>query len=77
MRAIGVRELKTHASEIMRKVRERDTCFSLWICFTITYRGKPRAVGVLLPLEELKGRKWRYVAGSKSRSLVGARKVTR
>ena len=44
MRAIGVRELKTHASEIMRKVREER------ICFTITYRGKP--VGVLLPLEE-------------------------
>ena len=44
MRAIGVRELKTYASEIMRKVREER------ICFTITYRGKP--VGVLLPLEE-------------------------
>ena len=44
MRAIGVRELKTHASEIMREVGEER------VCFTITYRGKP--VGVLLPLEE-------------------------
>ena len=44
MRAIGVGELKTHASEIMRKVREER------VSFTITYRGKP--VGVLLPLEE-------------------------
>ena len=44
MRAVGVRELKTHASEIMREVREER------VCFTITYRGKP--VGVLLPLEE-------------------------
>ncbi len=44
MRAIGVRELKTHASEIMRKVREER------VSYTITYRGKP--VGVLLPLEE-------------------------
>lgn len=44
MRAIGVRELKTHASKIMRKVREER------VGYTITYRGKP--VGVLLPLEE-------------------------
>lgn len=44
MRAIGVKELKIHASEIMRKVREER------ISYTITYRGKP--VGVLLPLEE-------------------------
>jgi prevent-host-death family protein len=44
MRAIGVRELKTHASEIMRNVREDG------VCYTITYRGKP--VGVLLPLKE-------------------------
>lgn len=43
MRAIGVSELKTHASEIMRKVREERGSY------TITYRGKP--VGVLLPLE--------------------------
>ena len=44
MRVIGVKELKTHASEIMRKVREER------VSYTITYRGKP--VGVLLPLEE-------------------------
>lgn len=44
MRAIGVNDLKTHASEIMRKVREER------IAYTITYRGKP--FGVLLPLEE-------------------------
>lgn len=44
MHAIGVNELKTHTSEIMRKVREER------ISYTITYRGKP--MGVLLPLEE-------------------------
>ena len=44
MHAIGVNELKTHTSEIMRMVREER------ISYTITYRGKP--VGVLLPLEE-------------------------
>ena len=44
MRAIGVNELKIHASEIMRQVREER------VSYTITYRGKP--VGVLLPLEE-------------------------
>ena len=44
MHAIGVNELKTHTSEIMRKVREER------VSYTITYRGKP--VGVLLPLEE-------------------------
>ena len=44
MRAIGVNELKIHASEIMRKVREER------VSYTITYRGKP--VGVLLPLKE-------------------------
>lgn len=44
MRAIGVYDLKTHASEIMRKVREER------IAYTITYRGKP--FGVQLPLEE-------------------------
>ena len=41
MRKIGVNELKTHASEIMRTVREEQATY------TITYRGKP--VGVLLP----------------------------
>ena len=40
---IGVRELKTHASEIIRNVRDHRTRY------TITYRG--RAVGLLTPLE--------------------------
>ena len=44
MRAIGVKELKIHASEMMRKVREER------ISYSITYRGRP--VDVLLPLEE-------------------------
>ncbi len=44
MHEIGVRDLKTHASEIIRKVREEQATY------TITYRGKP--VGVLLPFEE-------------------------
>ncbi len=43
MRAIGVSELKTHASEIIRRVREER------VSYTITFRGKP--VGVLLPFE--------------------------
>ena len=41
---VGVRELKTHASEIVRNVRERRARY------TITYRGQP--VGVLMPLEQ-------------------------
>ena len=41
---VGVRELKTHASEIVRNVRERRARY------TITYRGE--AVGVLIPLEQ-------------------------
>jgi prevent-host-death family protein len=41
---IGVRELKTHASEIVRKVREQRARY------VVTYRGQP--VGVLLPLDE-------------------------
>jgi prevent-host-death family protein len=41
---IGVRELKIHASEIVRDVRERRARY------TITYRGQP--VGVLMPLEQ-------------------------
>jgi len=50
MPEIGVRELKTHASEIIRKVRDRRARY------VITYRGRP--VGLLLPLEEpdLEGR---------------------
>jgi prevent-host-death family protein len=41
---VGVRELKTHASEIVRNVRERRARY------TITYRGQP--VGVLIPLDQ-------------------------
>jgi len=41
---VGVRELKTRASEIVRNVRDHRARY------TITYRGRP--VGVLLPLEE-------------------------
>jgi prevent-host-death family protein len=43
MHEIGVRELKTRASEIVRNVRRRRTRY------VITYRGRP--VGVLGPLE--------------------------
>jgi prevent-host-death family protein len=42
---VGVRELKTRASEIVRNVRDHRARY------TITYRGRP--VGVLLPLEEV------------------------
>ena len=41
---IGVRELKTHASEIVRNVREQRARY------VVTYRGQP--VGLLLPLDE-------------------------
>ncbi len=41
---VGVRELKTRASEIVRDVRERRARY------VITYRGQP--VGLLMPLEE-------------------------
>jgi prevent-host-death family protein len=41
---VGVRELKTHASEIIREVREERARY------VITYRGRP--VGMLVPLEE-------------------------
>jgi len=40
---IGVRELKTRASEIVRNVRKRRARY------VITYRGRP--VGLLVPLE--------------------------
>ncbi len=40
---IGVRELKTRASEVIRNVWKRRARY------TITYRG--RAVGILLPLD--------------------------
>jgi len=41
---IGIRTLKTHASEIIRNVREHRARY------VITYRGQP--VGVLMPLEQ-------------------------
>jgi prevent-host-death family protein len=44
MPEIGVRELKTRASEIVRQVREQR------MRYTITYRGRP--VGLLIPLEQ-------------------------
>ena len=44
MPQIGIRELKIHASEIMRQVRDERTRY------IITYRGQP--VGLLLPLQE-------------------------
>ena len=44
MAQVGVRELKAHASEIIRAVRDRRARY------VITYRGRP--VGLLLPLEE-------------------------
>lgn len=44
MPEIGVRELKTHASEIIRSVRDERARY------LVTYRGRP--VGVLLPLDE-------------------------
>ena len=42
MLSIGIRELKTHASEIIRNVRQKKSRY------VITYRGQP--VGVLSPL---------------------------
>ncbi len=44
MPQIGIRELKTHTSEIMRQVRDEQARY------IITYQGEP--VGVLLPLPE-------------------------
>jgi prevent-host-death family protein len=44
MARVGVRELKTHASEIIRAVREERARY------LITYRGRP--VGLITPLEE-------------------------
>ena len=43
MTEIGVRELKVHASEIVRALRDRRARY------LVTYRGRP--VGVLLPLD--------------------------
>jgi len=42
--SIGIRELKTHASEIIRNVRQNQSRY------VITYRGEP--VGVLSPLTQ-------------------------
>lgn len=44
MPQIGVRELKVHASEIIKAVRDRR------VRYYITYRGRP--VGVLMPVSE-------------------------
>jgi len=44
MEEIGVRDLKTYASKIMRRVREEQAQY------TVTYRGKP--VGVLMPFPD-------------------------
>lgn len=41
---VGVRELKAHASEIIREVREQR------VRYVITYHGRP--VGLLMPLDE-------------------------
>ena len=41
---VGVRELKAHASEIIREVREQRARY------VITYHGRP--VGLLMPLDE-------------------------
>jgi prevent-host-death family protein len=47
MEEIGVRDLKTHASEIMRRVREEQAQY------TVTYRGTP--IGLLMPFVEVAG----------------------
>ena len=44
MSDIGVRELKTHASEIVREVRERG------MRYITTHRGRP--VAAIVPVEE-------------------------
>ncbi|MSQ13679.1 MAG: type II toxin-antitoxin system Phd/YefM family antitoxin [Dehalococcoidia bacterium] len=44
MREVGVRELKEHASELLREVREKRESI------TITYRGK--AVAQLVPVRD-------------------------
>jgi prevent-host-death family protein len=44
MREVGVRELKTRASEIVRAVRDEHARY------TVTYRGRP--VGLLVPLPD-------------------------
>jgi prevent-host-death family protein len=47
MSDIGVRELKIHASEIVRKVKERGERY------IITHRGRP--VAAIIPVEEAQG----------------------
>jgi prevent-host-death family protein len=44
MPEIGIRELKAHASDVLREVRERRTRY------TVTYRGRP--IGLLVPIGE-------------------------
>lgn len=44
MADIGVRELKIHASEIVRKVKEKR------MRYVVTHRGRP--VAVIIPIEE-------------------------
>jgi prevent-host-death family protein len=46
---VGVRELKQHAGEIVRQVREKRAAV------TITYRG--RAVARLVPAESIEGKR--------------------
>jgi prevent-host-death family protein len=46
---IGIRELKQHASEILRRVRENKEVV------TITYRGKP--VARLVPVESMEDKR--------------------
>jgi prevent-host-death family protein len=46
MADIGVRELKTHASEIVREVRERGKRY------IVTHRGRP--VAAIVPVEEVR-----------------------
>lgn len=45
--AIGIRELTSRASEILRQVRDERASY------TVTYRGRP--VGVLLPIADAPG----------------------
>ena len=49
MTEVGIRDLKQHASEILRKVREKKEIV------TITYRGK--AVARLVPVESLEDKR--------------------
>ena len=51
MPEVGIRELKAHASEIIRRVRERQARY------VFTHHGRP--VELLVPLGEEIGRDWR------------------